>query len=97
MPFLLVPCRSPGQAARWLAVMLAFVPLILVVACEVPAIVVSPFVPSMRCQAKARSDRYIQWTRTILDALGTAAAPPDPPVLPVQRTGAERRDVGRRP
>ncbi|MEV6642267.1 hypothetical protein [Amycolatopsis sp. NPDC051371] len=93
MPFLLVPCRSPGQAARWLAVVLAFVPLILVVACEVPAIVVSPFVPSMRRQTKSRVDRYIQWTRTILDAVRTTAGQQDPPVLPTQRTGAEYTDV----
>ncbi|MEV6826710.1 hypothetical protein [Amycolatopsis sp. NPDC051102] len=115
MPIPLVALRQAeawGQLARSVAILLAFLPLLVVVVCAVPALVVGHFVPSMRTPTADLVSGFIRWTEKILSIVAAVSAIP-PPDLPQQRrsglnpepgdsaedcssTGAPEKDVNRR-
>jgi hypothetical protein len=69
--------RFPGAARFWGRVTLAalaFLPLLVVVPCTIPAFVLWPFVPVTREESAKRIDQLQSWTRLILDSLFSAEA-----------------------
>ncbi|WP_410575041.1 hypothetical protein [Amycolatopsis sp. cmx-4-61] len=97
MPFPLVALRHAeawGQLARSVAVLLAFLPLLVVVVCAAPALVVGNFVPSMRKPTTDLIAGSIKWTEKILSVVTAVSAPPPPVDVPRQRRPVSEAERG---
>jgi hypothetical protein len=65
-------CRSSGCLpvfGRVVVAVLAFLPLLIVALCMVPALVLWPFVPVTRNEIPKRIDQLIKWTQLILQSI----------------------------
>ncbi|OLB73773.1 MAG: hypothetical protein AUI14_25275 [Actinobacteria bacterium 13_2_20CM_2_71_6] len=54
--------------ARVAIAIVAMLPLLVVVLCSVPALVLWPFIPVTRAETARRIEHLIEWTRVVLDA-----------------------------
>ncbi|KDO06668.1 hypothetical protein DV26_31220 [Amycolatopsis mediterranei] len=76
-----------------MAVLLAFLPMLVVVICAIPALVVGHFVPSMRKPMTDLVSGFIRWTEKILCIVTAVSATP-PVDVPRQRRHVSDRERG---
>jgi hypothetical protein len=69
---------------RVVIAVLAFIPLLVVVLCMVPALILWPFVPITRVEIPRRIDQLIKWTNLIIQSVTQPQVTDSRPALPIK-------------